>query len=262
MSAAANGRLGATEYAELVSRVRSEVAAAVPAGAAALVVSKGDAELLAMPGVAAAHFPQAASGEYAGHHPRDGATATAELEALRRDGAEYLVIPATARWWLDFYEELAEHLASRAELVADVPDACLIYGLGRRMACAPAPPAAAPPGPPEATIEQMRDFLQKLFPDDCRLVVLEAVDGIATALAPLRAARLPAEADPQPSDLFARLDGYVEAGAQYLVVPRSSDRWLEHQDGLEDQLEESLRKVADQRHLCRVFEINAVRKEP
>jgi hypothetical protein len=259
LSAAENGRLGATEYAELVSRVRGEVAAAIPPGSAVLIVSKGDGELLALPGVNAGHFPQTASGQYAGHHPRDGASATAALEALRRAGAEYLVIPATARWWLDFYEELSEHLASRAELIADVPGACLIYGLGRRAAGAPVMPAVAPP---EATVEQMRDFLQKLFPVDCRLVVLEAVDGIATALAPLQAARLPAEADPQPNDLFARLDGYAEAGARYLVVPRSSDRWLEHQDGLEDQLEESLRKVADQRHLCRIFEINEVRKEP
>ncbi len=60
------------------------------------------------PACAAAHFPQDASGGYAGHHPHDSATAIAELEELRRRGAEYLVLPATARWWLDFYGGLAD----------------------------------------------------------------------------------------------------------------------------------------------------------
>jgi hypothetical protein len=259
MSADGSGRLGVTEYAELVLRVRSEVAAVVPPGASVLVVSKGDTALLDLPGLSAAHFPQAETGEYAGHHPRDGAAATAELEALRRAGAEYLVIPATARWWLDFYEELAVHLASNGELLADVPGACMVYGLGRQSVGVPSQPMTSRP---EASIEQIRDYLENLFPDDCGLVVLEAVDGIATALAPLRAARLPVGNDLELADgLFARLNGYAEAGARYLVVPRSSDRWLEHHAGVQGRLEKRLRKIADQRHLCRVFEINGPKEE-
>jgi hypothetical protein len=259
MNGNGNGRLGVTEYAELVSRVRDEVAATVPPGASVLVVSKGDAALLDLGGLSAAHFPQDAAGGYAGHHPRDGAAATAELEGLRRAGAEYLVIPATARWWLDFYAELAAYLASHGELLADVPGACLIYGLGRQPVAVPTAPMTSRR---EASVAQIRDYLENLFAEDCQLVVLEAVEGVAMALAPLQASRLPAEEKLMEDDsLLARLDGYAAAGARYLVVPRSSDEWLKDHAAVEERLEESLRKVADQRHLCRVFEINEVRKE-
>ena len=97
----------------------------MPPGSSLLVVSKGDAALLELPGLTAAHFPQDGAGGYAGHHPLDSATAIAELEALRRGGAEYLVIPATARWWLDYYDGLARHLANHGEVVTDQAD-CLL----------------------------------------------------------------------------------------------------------------------------------------
>jgi hypothetical protein len=41
--------LGEAEYAELVERIHAAVAASVPPGASVLVLSKGDAALLAMP---------------------------------------------------------------------------------------------------------------------------------------------------------------------------------------------------------------------
>ncbi|HWO84207.1 MAG TPA: hypothetical protein VNM38_10530, partial [Solirubrobacterales bacterium] len=113
-----NGRLSQGEYAELVSRVQASVAEHVPPGSSVLVVSKGDGSLVELPGVTAAHFPQDSNGGYAGHHPHDSAAATAQLEELRRRGAEYLVLPASSRWWLDFYGEFAAHLASHGELVA------------------------------------------------------------------------------------------------------------------------------------------------
>jgi hypothetical protein len=253
MSRAGGDRLGVGEYAELVARVTETVTGAVPPGASVLVVSKGDAGLLELPGLSAAHFPQAEDGGYAGHHPSDGAAARSELEALRRGGAEYLVIPETARWWLDFYDELADHLAAEAEVVADSPGACLVYALGPRQEVGPPVPMIATP---QAGPDQIRDYLECLFPADCELVVLEAEEGLAAALAPLRAAALPLRDEPEAGgDLLGDLGARVEDGARYLVVPRSSDRWLRSHAQVEDQLERELRKVADQRHLCRVFEI-------
>ena len=102
--------LGEIEYAELLARVHATVAGTVPPGSRVLFVSKGDPALLDQPSLTAAHFPQSSAGTYAGHHPRDSAEATMQLEQLRREGAEYLVIPATASWWLDFYERFAKHL--------------------------------------------------------------------------------------------------------------------------------------------------------
>lgn len=246
-----NGRLGQSEYAELVARVQAAVAEHVPPGSSVLVVSKGDAALVELPGVAAAHFPQDSSGGYAGHHPHDSATATAQLEELRRHGAEYLVLPATARWWLDFYGEFATHLASHGEVVADLPDSCLIYGLGRRVR----PEAGAPvPERPRATNQQVRDYLESLVAAEARLVVLEGDAALAQALAPLRATGL-RMAELADGDPLRSLRRCAHGGAEYLVVPRDADEWLQAHDEVAAEIEKSCRKIADQRHLCRVYEL-------
>jgi hypothetical protein len=106
----ASRRLG---YRRLVERVRSEIEGSTPTGAKVLVVSRGDRELVRIDGRAAEHFPQGPDGGYAGHHPADGAEAIAELERLREQGAEYLVLPPTASWWLDHYADFAKHLRTR-----------------------------------------------------------------------------------------------------------------------------------------------------
>jgi hypothetical protein len=253
-----NGRLGTVEYADLVTRVQAAVAAHVPPGSTVLVVSKGDAALLEIPGVRAMHFPQDRSGAYAGHHPLDSASATAELEAQRRSGAGYLVIPATARWWLDFYAEFALHLATHGELVAD-DGACLIYGLGGNQAEVAGGPAITRP---QASVEQIRDYLERLVAADRRLVVLEAVDGLAAGLAPLRAMPLRAgdTLDPDDGRVLAQLKSMARAGADYLVVPRSSDEWLDSASEFAAELESGCRKVAEQRHLCRVFDLEGIKE--
>jgi hypothetical protein len=255
----ANGRLGETEYAEIVGRVRESVASAIPPGASVLVVSKGDSALLEQAGHAMAHFPQDAAGQYAGHHPHDSAGATAELERLRRHGAEYFVVPETARWWLDFYDEFATHLATHCQLVDDVPGACLIYGLGGATeASAPAPATASPQG----SVEQLRDFLQRLLSPDSPLIVLDAGEGIAASLAPLRAQPLAVSAEgTDAARLLERLRDHAISGAEYLVVPRRGGEWLKRNPEAADELETACRTVADQRHLCRIFDLTALREE-
>lgn len=257
MSENGGGRLGAAEYADLVGRVRETVAANVPPSSSLLVVSKGDASLLDVPGMTALHFPQDGSGGYAGHHPLDSVAATAELEKLRRAGAEYIVIPATARWWLDFYDEFALHLASHCEVIVDAPDACLIYGLGQgRGGRADAPSIERP----QASAAQIRDYLENLITTDKRLVVLEAVDGVAAALAPFKAARLRAGDCVEGSPALEDLRLLAEAGADYLVVPRSSDEWLASSAEFAAAVESSCRRIAEQRHLCRVFDLEGLKE--
>lgn len=243
-------RLSETEYAELVGRVQAAVLAHVPAGASVLVVSKGDAALLEIPGVGAAHFPQSDGGGYAGHHPYDGATVIAQLEELRRRGAEYLVIPATTQWWLEYYEGLGAHLASHGALVADAPGVCTIFSLA---AAQPPPLLLTPLGPPRATVEQLREFLALLLPSEAALVVLEAgEEGVAAGLAPLPAVALPL-GDHDATRAIVELHARCQAGAEYVVVPRAADPWLERHPAIEAVLEEDLRKIADQRFLGRVY---------
>lgn len=255
MSANGGHRLSEAEYADLVGRVQGLVAATIPPGSSVLVVSKGDATLLEMPAAVAAHFPQGEGGEYAGHHPLDSAAAIAALEELRRHGAEYFVIPATARWWLDYYAEFATHLATHGELLVDQPDSCLIYGLGVAAVAAPASEA------PAVSSDQMRDYLERLVPADARLIVLEQeAEGLAGSLVPLPAERFAADEGGEDWEAFqAALEQLALSGAEYLIVPRSEDEWFDRRCGHGRRLEEVCRKVADQRHLCRVFDLEDMR---
>jgi len=119
----ASTRLG---YAHLVEQVQEAVNEHLPCDARVLVVSRGDRELLRFDGRQGMHFPQDETGRYAGHHPVDSEEAIAELEVLRRGGAEFLVFPPTASWWLKHYRSLAGHLAKYRIVCSD---RCEIFDL-------------------------------------------------------------------------------------------------------------------------------------
>jgi len=127
-----HGRRQADDYLETIKGIREAVRASVPPGAKVLVVSKGDEELVRFDGRPGAHFPQVAGGVYAGHHPADSQEAIAALEEQMSAGAEFLVIPRTALWWLEHYAGFRMHL-ERGGAVART-DACVIYHLEARMA--------------------------------------------------------------------------------------------------------------------------------
>lgn len=117
------------QYQRLREQVIAAARRAVPADAFVLVVSKGDGSLLEMDWCHARHFPQTEQGAYAGHHPANSADAIAHLESLRSRGAEYLLIPETARWWLEHYRDFQRHLSSQFECVLSADGICLIYAL-------------------------------------------------------------------------------------------------------------------------------------
>lgn len=114
------------EYAAMTERVRDVVRAHVPLDATVLVVSKGDDELITFDGWTGQHFPQDDQGGFAGHYPADDNEAIAHLDALRAQGATYLLFPRTSTWWLDHYDGLRRHLEASYEVVA-VDDACLVF---------------------------------------------------------------------------------------------------------------------------------------
>jgi hypothetical protein len=124
------------DYRQMIAHVHEAVSRSVPPESLVLVVSRGDDALLA-PGYAAAHFPQAPGGGYAGYYPADSDAALAQLEACVRAGAQFLVIPATAYWWLDYYGGLAQMLLARGR-VRHHDEHCLIFELQ-----APPPEGAA-----------------------------------------------------------------------------------------------------------------------
>lgn len=120
------------EYEGAVASIREQVERSVPEGATALIVSRGDSELLRIPACEARHFPRGTDGRYLGHHPADGEEAIELLEAERAAGAEYLVIPACEAWWLRHYRRLAEHLEAHSTVATH--ESCAIYSLGPTLA--------------------------------------------------------------------------------------------------------------------------------
>jgi len=99
----------------------------VPLDATVVILSKGDSELLQLGGPTAWHFPQREDGVYAGYYPSDSAAAIAHLELLRKKGADYLIFPQIAFWWLDHYSAFRRHLESNYPIVTREKDTCLIF---------------------------------------------------------------------------------------------------------------------------------------
>jgi radical SAM protein with 4Fe4S-binding SPASM domain len=122
-------RLPPREYVSMLRRIRKLVASALPADATVLVASKGHDALLDLEGRNAVHFPCADDGSYIGYNPPDGAWIVDLLERRRGLGAEFLLLPATAAWWLDYYSELSRQLAERYPEIAREEGACVIFDL-------------------------------------------------------------------------------------------------------------------------------------
>lgn len=116
-------------YQELTERIRWVVDEVVPAGATLIVVSKGDERLVDQGERRAWHFPQDERGVYAGHHPADSATALALLEGLRERGGEYLLVPATATWWFEYYAAFRRYLEQNYSVACCRPETCMIFDL-------------------------------------------------------------------------------------------------------------------------------------
>ena len=115
------------DYSRTLEEVRKAVESVVLEGAKVYVVSRGDPELVSFAGREGRHFPEDASGAYAGHHPADGAAAVASLEASINQGAHYLVIPGSAFWWLGRYPEFQERLEAGGRVWSS--ERCIVYAL-------------------------------------------------------------------------------------------------------------------------------------
>jgi GT2 family glycosyltransferase len=118
------------EYERLRSAIKETVALQLPAGATVMVINKGDEELLKFSRCRGWHFPRAADGQYPNIYPADSADAIAQLEACRASGADFLVIPKSALWWLDYYSDFKTHLEQVYRLRVRDDNNCLIFDLG------------------------------------------------------------------------------------------------------------------------------------
>ena len=118
------------DYDRIVHHVREIVNLKLPLAVRVLMISKGDEDLLELNGREGMHFLQDAKGGYAGYHPADSAEAIGALKTLRSNGADFLVIPSTAFWWLGHYAAFGKSLESAyRRMHADRH--CMIYDLRR-----------------------------------------------------------------------------------------------------------------------------------
>jgi glycosyltransferase involved in cell wall biosynthesis len=127
-----NGKIGHQAYQELTRRLQEIVRRELPPDATTLVASKGDDELMKLDGRRAWHFPQRDDGVYAGYYPSDSAAAIAHLKSLQEKGAEFLIFPRTAFWWLDHYDDFGQYLESNYRLLVHDKDTCKIFALRGR----------------------------------------------------------------------------------------------------------------------------------
>jgi GT2 family glycosyltransferase len=117
------------EYARLREQIRTAIADVVPFDATVLVASKGDDALLELAGRRAWHFPRTLDGSYPWHYPGDSGSAIAHLEALKAQGADYLLLPAPSLWWLTYYAGFRQHLERCYRRVSDDKQTCVVFSL-------------------------------------------------------------------------------------------------------------------------------------
>ena len=121
-------RRQSNDYDALRRHIRALVERTVPERSTVAVVSRGDEQLVCFDGRRGWHFPRTEEGFYAGHYPADSREAIAQLEAVRQEGGDFLLLPRTGFWWLDHYDELRAHLAEHyAEVARD--DTCVLFSL-------------------------------------------------------------------------------------------------------------------------------------
>jgi hypothetical protein len=199
-----------------------------------LVATRGDEDLLAFAGHRGWHFPRDEDGRYRGWYPEDDDAAIEHLEELRRAGADYLVLPAVALWWLSSYPGFGDHLRGCYGTVVDQPDVALVF---------------------ELVEQNARGFLESLLPGDARIAVTGRHARDLLGLDPAQASWLSPVTDEGAA--IARVELLASEGTEFLVIPQSAFGWLEDRPGLYEHLRARHRFVTRQEQVCEIYELEA-----
>lgn len=244
-------------YAKLVQRVRERVPAVLPPGSVVAVITRGDPALVDLPGLTAWHFPQAESGAWAGHHPANSQDALDRLDALRRRGARYLLIPSPSSWWLDYYTDLGGWLRSTGELVESNEDLALY-----RMAEQASPPVSRQEVVYRAHVASFLELAELVLAPASLVAVVTRGDPAWLALRNRRACHFPSSDDgtymghpADDEDADHALARAVARGVSYLAIPASLRWWEDAYPHFCRRLRQRYRCIADQAEVGVVFEL-------
>lgn len=257
--------LGPSGYERLLARIREVVRAMLPPSATVLVVSKGDEELLELDGRPGWHFPRDESGKYAGYHPGSAQEAIRHLESLREAGANYILFPCTAFWWLGHYDDLAQHLIRRYQLVHADNDTCVIFALNGHKVPVRDAVRQTRPGRYTRFVDEVRDVVRSVLPENASILVISSGDDELVNIGGERARHFPQGEDGghagfHPADgveAVLHLDKLTRAGAEFLVIPETEFWWLDHYTDFRHHLERVHRLVLHQGHVCVIYELRA-----
>lgn len=239
-SGTGSGRLTDADYKQLIRRIQGIASSLLPPDATVLVVSRGDEELLNLDGRQAWHFPRDQDGRYAGYHPADSANAIAHLEELRAKGAEYLLFPQTAFWWLEHYPEFKEYLQDRYELRLKQKD-CLVFALV----------------PYQPLVQSLTEIAQRLIPPGAVTAIVSLGDDRLGALEGQHVRPFPHISPGDRGSAIAHLEALQTAGVEFLIIPQTAFEWLDGQPELVDHLRERHRLITHQEHVCEIHELCA-----
>jgi hypothetical protein len=245
------------DYEAVVRGTREAVSHSVPADATLLVVSRGDEQLLQMEGRIAWHFPRGADGKYVGYHPADSAAALAHLDEWRTRGAQYLVLPATLFWWLEYYEDFAQNLRAGHGVVFE-DESCIIFRLAGESLSAAGLDAA------ERISRPLAELLDRLLPPDAPVAVVSSGDERLVRLSGRTAAHFPPTASEtladrrDSSEALAALEQMRQDGVEYLVVPHMAPSWLDVHPDFIGEVERRYPRIAYRNDVCSVFALSGL----
>jgi hypothetical protein len=255
------GAIEPRTYQHLVLQIQGVIRNVATPGARVLVVSKGDESLLRCDSCQCEHFPQGEDGQYAGHYPADSEEAIAHLEELRAKGANLLVIPAPAGWWLEHYAEWREHLETHYTVAARHEGICVVFAL-----------SALPGGTKidyEGLVDAIRAMVRKRLPREATVVVVNKGDCNLLNLEGRRAWHFPRTEDGEyagyypltDADAIDHLERLRRQGGEYLLLPETAFWWMEHYGGFRAHLESNYRQLISDAKTCLIFDLRSTQRK-
>jgi len=235
----------------MVQPVGDAVSSTLPEDATVLVVDPTGGSLTSLAGRTVWPFPQTGDGACASPYLADGADAIAQLETLRAKGADFLLVPSTAFWWLDQCAELKQHLESRYRAVLRRDDAGLVFDLGQPTASTPTDQTEQRRAHREwlDRLHQATEEIATLVPPSESLILLDNDEwGLSDTVA--GRSRVPFFEStggqwglpPDDGTAIRELEQRREAGTAFMVFGWPSFWWLDLYPGLHRYLRSS--------HLC------------